>query len=181
MNLLRDDDLVGLGGLVGQLVAAEPEVGFLQEEIGGAVLLGEVREAGDGTADGDGLLDRRVGVGLLRLHVEAEFLRILQEILGRQDAEHVAGGLRGQEQVHGMRLPLVGDALGDAVLAGVVARGHGHPVAVFLVGLLEILAGGLGRFLDVVALVDLVRDLQAVGAAGGLQELPRTGRARRAD
>ena len=63
----------------------------------------------------------------------------------------------------------------DAGLSGIVRGGHAEPAAILGVGLLQVVAGGLGALLDVVAFVDVGVHFQAEVAPRALHELPHAG------
>ena len=166
-------------GLVDKLAVTEPKVRFLQLEIAATIFFCEVHKILYRSFHKHCFLWRIVRIFLKLVNLESEELRFLKEHLGHKDPEHVAGSLFYEPKVEGGLLLLVSQPLGDAALAGVVAGGHGHPIAVFGIGLLEELACSDCLFLNVIALVHLVVYHQAIFPSSHLCELPessRTGR-----
>lgn len=80
----RDDDLVGVAGLVEQFVVPKPEIGLFQLVIGHTVLFGEIHQTGYRPAYSDNLLRRIARIFLEIIHIcrLPEYFLFFRRLLG---------------------------------------------------------------------------------------------------
>src|SRR5438034_2085062 len=117
-------------------------------------------------------VQRRVEIGFRHAQV---LIRLGEDLLARDDAGHVAHGLRGVVQLPVVVDPLLAHGLPDVHLAGVIGRDGPGRVAKNVVQPLQELDGGLGRELEIAAVVLPVVVLQREEPAGRGDELPGPG------
>ncbi len=159
-----------------------PAVGGIECDEVGHRYFGQAR--GEGHIHGAVAFDgAEVGTVRNRIEIDAEQLRLGDDVLDRLQLGHVIARLVGHFQalvVGRQSLCLVlRDGATDGVFAPVVGGQRQMPVAVHFVDVLQVVERGIGRGDDVAALIEPPVLLQVVGLAGRGNELPHAEGARR--